>query len=130
LTKVSAVDKCHEPDRSIDDLLFLDGNVYEVGGGFWVECHVRRVPVSPERPNGVDYGLCLINPEGERMVCYDNAHAISTGRVPSRKLIVPHDHRHRHRRGAVEPYAYVNAGQLVTDFWVDVEQVLKEEGIP
>jgi len=37
---------------------------------------------------------------------------------------------HRHIEGAVEPYAYTDAAQLLIDFWTDVERILKMEGIP
>ena len=42
-------------------LLDLDGQVLVVDpeGGHWVRFAVRQVPVSPEKPHGIDYSLML-----------------------------------------------------------------------
>jgi len=57
------------------------------GGGHWVRFVVARVPVSPEKPHGIDYSLTLHGPYGERLVGFDNAHPV--GR---RKRGEPQDH--------------------------------------
>ena len=44
------------------------------GGGCWVEFRVKQVPPTEAKPHGIDYSLCLIGPDGGRLVCYDNAH--------------------------------------------------------
>jgi hypothetical protein len=49
---------------------------------------VTRLPVSLEKPHGVDYSLTLHGPEGERLVGFDNAHRAAearrtAGRSPS-----------------------------------------------
>lgn len=127
MTLLSSVDK-YTADHFIDGLLELDGEIIEVGGGYWVEIQAKRVPRTAAKPFGVDYGLCLISPSGARRVCYDNAHPVQIGRPPSGKMSETNDHRHI--EGAVEPYAYTDAAQLLIDFWTDVERILKMEGIP
>jgi Family of unknown function (DUF6516) len=127
LTRLSSVDKYAE-DRSIDGLLELDGEIIEVGGGYWVEIQAKRVPRTAAKPFGVDYGLCLISPSGQRRVCYDNAHPVQIGRPPSGRLSETNDHRHV--EDAIEPYVYKDAAQLLSDFWTDVERILRKEGIP
>lgn len=51
-----------QPDPALDVLLDLDGQVLIVDpeGGHWVRFVVTRVPVSPEKPHGLDYSLTLL----------------------------------------------------------------------
>ena len=55
-------------DSSLDALLDLDGQVLVIdpAGRHWVKFVVTRVPVSPEKPHGLDYSLTLHGPDGER----------------------------------------------------------------
>ncbi len=54
-------------DPTLDVLLDLDGQVHVVDpdGGHWVRFVVTRVPVSPEKPHGIDYSLTLHGPDGD-----------------------------------------------------------------
>ena len=81
-------------DPTLDVLLDLDGQVLVVDpeGGHWIRFVVTRVPMSPEKPHGIDYSLTLHGPEGERLVGFDNAHPVSR-----RKRGQAQDHRHRLR---------------------------------
>jgi len=116
-------------DAGLDDLLAFDGVVFVVDpvGKHWVKFVVKRVPPSRERPHGIGYTLTLHAADGERVVGYDNAHAVSTGSGPSRQTSETHDHRHRH--GTTKPYAYSDAATLMQDFWNDVYAVLHERGV-
>lgn len=98
-------------DPALDALLDLDGQVLVVDpeGRHWVRFTVTRVPVTPEKPHGLDYSLTLHGPNGERLAGFDNAHP--AGR---RKRGEPQDHSHRHR--VVAPYDYEDAATLLTDF--------------
>ena len=111
-------------DPTLDALLDLDGQVLVVdpAGGHWVRFVVTRVPVTPERPHGLNYSLTLHGPDGERLVGFDNAH-----RVAPQRSGLPQDHRHRLR--TVRPYEYRDAAGLMTDFWITVDAVLRERGI-
>ena len=79
-------------DPTLDVLLDLDGQVLVVDpdGGHWVRFVVTRVPVSPEKPHGLDYSLTLHGPDGERLVGFDNAHPVAR-----QKRGGPQGHRHR-----------------------------------
>ena len=68
--------EAHDP--SLDVLLDLDGQVLVVdpAGGHWVKFVVTRVPVSAEKPHGIDYSLTLHGLDGERLVGFDNAHPV------------------------------------------------------
>lgn len=118
-----------EHDQGLDDLLALDGVVLVVdpAGNHWVKFVAKRVEPSDERPHGIVYSLTLHAANGERLVGFDNAHAISTGSGPSRRTRVTHDHRHRH--GATKPYEYQDASELMRDFWDEVDTVLREKGV-
>jgi hypothetical protein len=129
LTRLSAVDKytTQREDSSLHRLLDLDSEIMEVGKGYWVAISAVRVPPTPTKPHGIDYSLCLLDPGGDRLICYDNSHSVSVGSGPSRKRSKTNDHKHE--RKSVKPYEYTNAETLMEDFWKDVERILKEEGI-
>jgi hypothetical protein len=116
-------------DPSLDALLDLDGQVLVVDpvGNHWVRFAVRRVPVTAAKPHGLDYSLSLHGPDGERLVGFDNAHAVRRSASPGGRGHAAHDHRHRTR--TVRPYAYRDAATLLADFWAEVEAVLKERGV-
>ena len=111
-------------DPTLDLLLDLDGQVLVVdpNGGHWVRFVVTRVPVTPEKPHGIDYSLTLHGPQGERLVGFDNAHPV--GR---RRRGQPQDHRHRLR--GIGVYEYRDAAALLADFWNAVDGVLRERGV-
>jgi hypothetical protein len=112
-------------DVSLDNLLLLDGEMFVIdpGAGHWVKFVVKRVPASKERPQGLSYSLTLHAASGERLIGFDNAHPIRGKR--SRHEI--NDHKHRHH--TVLPYEYLDAEQLLVDFWAAVEAMLKERGV-
>jgi hypothetical protein len=70
------MEKRFEP--GLDLLLDFDGQVLVVDpeGGHWVRFVVTQVPASPEKPHSIDYSLTLHGPDGERLVGFDNAHAV------------------------------------------------------
>jgi hypothetical protein len=111
-------------DPTLDVLLDLHGQVLVVDpdGGHWVRFIVRRVPATLEKPHGLDYSLTLHGPNGERLVGFDNAHALG-----KRKGGTPQDHQHRMR--VVRPYDYQDAATLLADFWTAVDAVLRERGV-
>jgi hypothetical protein len=87
----------------------------------------KSVEPSPERPHGISYSLTLHAANGERLVGYDNAHAVATGSGPGRQKGAAHDHRRRHTR--TRSYAFSDAATLMQDFWNDVDAVLCERGV-
>ncbi|MGB6689183.1 MAG: DUF6516 family protein [Terracidiphilus sp.] len=111
-------------DPAFDALLDLDGLTFVVdpAGGYWVRFVVTQVPLTAEKPHGLDYSLTLHGRDGERLVGFDNAH-----RLEKQKRDSPQDHRHRIR--TVKPYEYRDAATLLADFWTEVDSVLKERGV-
>jgi|SRR5271154_7146345 len=115
-------------DPGLDALLALDGVVLVVDphSRHWIKMVVKQVAASPQRPHGISYSLTLHTAGGERLIGYDNAHAVGAGSGPGRRRNAAHDHRHRH--GATKAYAFSDAATLMQDFWNDVEEVLRERG--
>jgi hypothetical protein len=113
-------------DVTLETLLDFDGQVFVVDpeGGHWVKFVVTRVPVSPDRPHGLDYSLTLHGPDGERLVGFDNAHVVGKQK---QKRGEPRDHRHRLK--TVMPYEYRDAATLLADFWATVDLMLCEKGV-
>ena len=117
-------------DPTLDVLLDLDGQVLvmDPDGGHWVRFVVTRVPVSPEKPHGIDYSLTLHGPDGERLVGFDNAHPVA-----KQKRGEPQDHRHTPakpgRQRTTRAYEYSDAATLLADFWTTVDAVLRERGV-
>ena len=116
--------------EGIDNLLALDKEIMEVGGGYWVTFRAHRVEPDEGRPHGIEYALSLHAPSDERVLGYDNAHKPPLRKGPSRKSrrkAMTNDHRHKGKR--ITPYKFVSAGILLIDFWNDVEAILKKEGV-
>jgi hypothetical protein len=65
-------------DASLDTLLDLDSQVLVLDerGGYGVKFEVKRVIPTKERPHGLDYSITLHGNDNERLVGFDNAHAV------------------------------------------------------
>lgn len=115
-------------DHTLDTLLDLDGLIFVVdqSGQHWVKFEVRRVDPSPQKPHGLDYSLTLHDVSGERLVGFDNAHAVKSSAGPGGRREA-WDHKHRLR--TIRPYDYINAEALIADFWKLVDEVLIEKGV-
>lgn len=114
-------------DPGLVTLLDLDGQIIDQGGGYWLQIVAWRVDRTREVPHGIRYSLTLHEPGGRRILGYDNAHAVRAPRKfkhAGRRL--PYDHRHRHARDRGEPYEFQDAHQLLSDFFKDVDEVMKE----
>lgn len=96
--------------------------VVDPEGGHWVRFVVTPIPVSPEKPHGIDYSLTLHGPDGERLVGFDNAHPVG-----QRKRGEVQDHHHR--LNTIVEYEYRDAASLLADFWKTVDAVLRERGV-
>jgi hypothetical protein len=82
-------------------------------------------------PHGIRYSLTLHEPYGDRILGYDNAHAVK----PPKKFkyagrILTFDHKHRNTSDKGVPYEFKDAQQLLEDFFADVDRVLLEVSKP
>ncbi|MCY7316409.1 MAG: hypothetical protein LH480_12510 [Rubrivivax sp.] len=110
-------------DASLDNLLDLNGQLLVIDqAGYWVKFIVHTVPPTAHKPHGLDYPLTLHGPDGKRLIGFDNAHAVAGSAKGA-------ETNHRHRLGTIRPYAYSDAGPLLTAFWIEVESMMREQGV-
>ncbi len=114
-------------DAAIDTLLDLHESILDQGNGYWIKLEAWCVEVSEQIPHGIRYSLTLHEPYGNRILGYDNAHAVK----PPKKFkyagrILAFDHKHRHSSDKGVPYGFKDAQQLLEDFFADVDRVLQE----
>lgn len=113
-------------DTGLDTLLNLDGNIFDQGGGYWVKIKASIGEPSDGRPHGIKYSLSLHEPYGDRIMGYDNAHTVkNTKKGKYAGLRVEYDYKHRHACDKGVPYEFVDAYQLLKDFFADVDRALK-----
>ena len=105
-----------------DALLALNGERYFVDhkGDYEVLFTATRVAETPSRPQGIKYSLVLLDAKGDRVVCFDNAHAATTGSGPGKKTSKQFDHKHIGNR--ITPYKFKDAYKLLADLWKEVEK--------
>lgn len=111
-------------DFGLEFLLDFDGRIHHLEGGYWLKFEIKRVSPSPQRPHGLRYSLTLHDPSGQRLVGFDNAHALRVKGSRLRKRRKEHDHWHRTDTGAGRPYRFIDAATLIDDFFDEVERVL------
>lgn len=70
-----------EEDQTIETLLLLDGTRYVIDEilGLWVKFEAKKVSPTTDRPHGIRYSLTLHDRTNERIIGFDNAHAIEYG---------------------------------------------------
>ena len=110
-------------DLGLGTLLLLDGENFVVENGCWVKFDVKQVPISSEKPHGLEYSLTLHDSENRRLLGFDNAHPVRQGSGPGARTRIEYDHKHKGQR--VRFYEYQDAVTLLTDFWTEVDLMLK-----
>jgi hypothetical protein len=97
--------------------------------GYWLKFEIKRIAPTTERPHGLRYSFTLHDPDGKRLVGFDNAHGVPPQGSHFQKSSVEHDHWHRTIGDEGRPYSFTTAEQLLTDFEAEVERVLRERGV-
>lgn len=113
--------------NGLETLLDLNESILDQEDGYWIKIEAWQVNKSREIPHGIRYCLTLHEPYGKRILGYDNAHAVK----PPKRLKYAgarycFDHIHRHARDKGVPYEFSSPSQLLTDFFEEVDRVLKE----
>ena len=106
----------------------MDGEEFRFDNGFWTKFEVHHVIPGPHIPHGVRYSLTLHDRHNQRVLGYDNAHAVDTRRPRFAARRLAWDHIHRQNR--VTQYTFKSAGQLLEDFWSDVNRIIEAENKP
>ncbi|MDN5937458.1 MAG: DUF6516 family protein [Salinisphaera sp.] len=115
-------------ELGLETLLDLNGSIIDQGDGYWVKLEAWRVEVTDDIPHGIRYSLTFHEPHGERILGYDNAHAVKRPKkfkYVGRRL--PFDHKHRHGSDKGVAYGFESAYRLLEDFFSDVDGVLQQE---
>jgi hypothetical protein len=117
------------PEHELAYLLDFDGARFLFEEGYWVKLEVRQTDPTPQRPHGLSYSFTLHDPDGRRLLGFDNAHGVPSlgGRYKVRPA--SHDHWHRTEKDEGRPYEFRSAFELVQDFLNEVERVLQERGV-
>jgi len=104
-------------DQGLDTLLDLDGERMVFEDGSWVKFEVCQVKATPELPHGIEYSLTYHDRHNRRILGFDNAHAVQSGRRGYRGRRVEYDHQHVHPKDKGAPYDFGSPEQLLMDFW-------------
>ncbi|AKS23473.1 MAG: hypothetical protein C75L2_00840003 [Leptospirillum sp. Group II 'C75'] len=116
-------------DPGIENLLELHGQIIDQGQGYWIKIEAWRTNPTAEVPHGIRYSLTLHEPDGTRILGYDNAHGVKPpGKFKYAGRIMTHDHTHRYKEDKGIPYEFQDAQQLLIDFFETVDRVLQEAG--
>lgn len=116
-------------DPGLDVLLELNGTEYTEENHYWYRIEAWRVEPTPERPHGIRYNLTLHNNYNKRILGFDNAHAVKRKKKGKYKgRIVEYDHIHETQNDTGTPYEFLNAEQLLHDFFNRVDQILDDIG--
>jgi len=111
----------------LEALLDLSGQIIEQEHGCWVEIHAWRIDATAAVPHGIRYALTLHDASGNRVMGYDNAHAVRpVNNFSHLGRVLAYDHKHRHVSDRGVLYEFKDAYQLLKDFFADVDRVLKE----
>lgn len=90
--------------------IFVHKHIEE--NGDIIEMRIFRVPITEKNKEGVSYSLVYIH-NGERMIGFDNFEGHET----------EGNNHHKHIRGRIIPYDFVDEWRLISDFDEEVERV-------
>lgn len=111
---------------NIQPLLDLHEQILDQEDGYWIKIEAWPVEISLNIPHGIRYSLTLHMPNGERILGYDNAHGVKVKGKKYSGQRMAFDHKHRHAADLGIHYEFKDAHQLLSDFFTEVDLVLKE----
>ena len=116
-----------KPDNGLEVLLSLDGTEYTEENGYWYKIEVSKVEPTEERPHGIRYNLTFHDNYNQRILGFDNAHAVKSraGGYYS-GVIASYDHVHKSIKDKGTPYEFESAQQLLHDFLNEVNSILNK----
>lgn len=113
-------------NKGLDNLLDLNDTIIGLEDDHWVKFSVWVIAKNKKRPHNIRYSLTLHDKSGVRLLGFDNAHEISYGKTnkfspPKRQ----YDHWHSNPEDEGQPYSFIDAYTLLSDFWEQVDQYFK-----
>jgi hypothetical protein len=116
-------------EHALAYLLAFDGRIHHLEQAYWLKFEIKRVSSTPERPHGLSYAFTLHDPDGARLIGFDNAHGVPSKGARFKKRNTKNDHWHRTGDDHGRPYEFTTADQLLADFFSEVRRVLAERGL-
>lgn len=114
-------------DHDLETLLSLHGTKYVYESGYWYEIVAYQVESSIYRPHGIRYSLTFHDHHNQRIFGMDNAHAVPAAKQGMyRGRIGEWDHFHQTMSDKGTPYEFVDAAQLIEDFFRSIEKIIAE----
>ena len=118
-------------DGGTDYLLSLHLSKVGYDNGYWITIRATRVEPDEGRPHGLQYALTLHDENDDRILGYDNSHAVDVGTGPARRSRRPSAFDHVDRRGRRSvPYAFTMSQKLLEDFLAEVDEILNRKHVP
>jgi uncharacterized GH25 family protein len=111
-------------NQGLETLLDLNGEIFPLENGYWTKFEAYRVPTSKEIPHGIKYSLTLHNHLNQRVLGFDNAHGVKLNRKKFVAKKITWDHKHLANQ--ICDYEFQSAGELLEDFWHEVNRILGE----
>lgn len=116
-------------EHTLEFLLAFNGRIHWLEQGYYLKFEIKRVDVSALRPHGLSYSFTLHDPEGERILGFDNAHTVKPRGARYKKSPAAADHWHRTSGDKGRPYKFQSAEKLIEDFFAEVRKILEERQI-
>jgi hypothetical protein len=116
-------------EHTLEFLLAFDGRTHWLDQGYRLKFEIRRGEVTATRPHGLHYSLTLHDPEGQRLIGFDNAHSVAAVGSRFNERPAAADHWHRTHTDEGRPYDFSDADTLLRDFFREVRRVLAERGV-
>lgn len=117
------------PEHTLEFLLAFDGRTHWMESGHRLKFEIKRVPPTQARPHGLHYSFTLHDPEGKRIMGFDNAHGVAAAGAKFRERPAVHDHWHRAENDAGRPYDFISADKLLADFFHEARRILTGKGL-
>lgn len=117
------------PEYALELLLGYDGRRHYFASGHYLKLEIKPVEKSRQVPHGIAYSLTLHQPDGKRLVGFDNAHPVPHRGARHVRRRPEADHWHRMARDPGRPYEFVSVERLLEDFFGEAERVLQEAGV-
>ena len=116
-------------EHTLEFLLAFDGRTHWYEGGYHVRFEIKRVRKTKARPHGLKYAFTLHDPKGNRILGFDNAHAVKPQGSKFKAKAEAADHWHRTANDKGRPYQFTDAATLVEDLFNEVERELTERDV-
>jgi hypothetical protein len=115
--------------HTLEFLLAFDGHVHWLDQGYRLKFEIKQDEATTERPHGLRYSFTLHDPDGKRLMGFDNAHGVPAKGSRYKKRPPAADHWHRTEDDEGRPYSFTTADALLADFFREARRILGERGI-